>query len=124
MLKKYKFVLALLGCLIVIFIVESQTKVLHRFYDNILYDNQSHYLPCSKLPTEEFVYKVISAHQDAMDAILAVDSGNVGYDVDTTNCPGKADLIIWYASHQDRLEIQKILIGSDYYGIPVRLQNR
>jgi hypothetical protein len=124
MVKKYKFVLILFLFLIVIILIESQTKVFHRIYDNILYDNQNHFLPCSKLPTEEYVYKVISAHQDAMDAILAVDTGNVGYDVDTTTCPGKADLIIWYASHQDRLEIQKIIIGSDFYGIPLRLQNR
>jgi hypothetical protein len=30
-------------------------------------------------------------------------------------CPGRADLVIWYASHQDRDAIQKILITEPFF---------
>jgi hypothetical protein len=34
------------------------------------------------------------------------------------------DLSIWYASHQNRLVIEKIIAGETFYGIAYRLQNR
>ncbi len=123
-MKKLKLVIFLFVCLVVIVVVENQTKILHHLYNNILYDNQNHYLPCSKLPTEAFVNEVLSSHQDTVEAILEVNPGNVGIDIDTITCPGKADLIIWYASHQNRLAIQKIVANNDFYGVPVSFQNR
>ena len=53
-----------------------------------------------------------------------MNPGLVGVDVDASACPGKADLLIWYASHQDRLAIEKILAADTFFGIPFRLQNR
>ncbi len=61
---------------------------------------------------------------DLVRAIEAVNPGRVGVDVDASTCPGRADLLIWYASHADRLAIER-LIGSDtFFGIPYRLENR
>lgn len=122
-MKKFKLVIIFLAFLIIIVFIESQTRILHRLYDNF-YDNENHYLPCSELPTEEFVKQVLTAHKDTVEAILDVNPGAVGFEVDTNTCPEKADLIIWYASHQNRLSIQKILNESDFYGVPLRLQNR
>lgn len=90
----------------------------------VLMEIQNHYLPCSKLPPEAFVKEFLSSHKDPFDAILDVDPGHFGVEVDATTCPGKADLIIWYPSHQDRIAIQEILKDASFYGVPLRLQNR
>ena len=124
MKKIKKFFIPIFILLALLIFIESQTKGIHRLLDNILYDNQNHYLPCSKLPSEAHVNEIITAHQDTLDAILAVDPGNVGYEIDTHTCPGMADLVIWYASHQDRIAIQEIIHDTSFYEVPLRLQNR
>jgi hypothetical protein len=104
--------------------IETRTKIARRFYDNLLMDNWNHYLPCEELPAESEVNAIIQQHQDIILIIEQVHPGLVGVDVDTSICPGKADVMIWYASHQDRLEIEAILAGETFFGVPIRLQNR
>ena len=74
--------------------VESQTKIIRRSYDNFVLDNRNHYLPCEKLPTETEVRAILQQHQDIVQAIEEVNPGLVGVDVDSSTCPGKADLVI------------------------------
>ena len=106
-----------------LFVLEAQTKVLRHTIDNIVYDNKNHYLPCEKLPTEAEVRKIVQEHQDVIQAIEQVNPGFVGVEIDTS-CAGKADLLIWYASHENRLEIEKIIGGDTFLGVPYRLNNR
>jgi hypothetical protein len=112
-------VLACLG----VFVVEAQTKVIRRALDNYIYDNENHYLPCDELPTEAEVRAVVQGHQDIIQAIEEVNPGLVGVEIDTSICPGKADLHIWYATHQNRLAIKAIIDGDTFFGIPYRLHN-
>lgn len=106
------------------FIIEAQTKIFRRAYDNFILDNENHYLPCDRLPMELEVNRVLQEHQDVIRAIEQVNPGLVGIDVDTMTCPGKADLIIWYATHRDRVEIKRIIGEDTFFGIPYRMQNR
>jgi hypothetical protein len=48
----------------------------------------------------------------------------VGLDVDELTCPGRADVVFWYATHRDRLRIESLIGGDRFFGIPYRLQNR
>jgi Holliday junction resolvasome RuvABC endonuclease subunit len=112
------------ACIGVIAVIEVQTKIVRRAYDNFVLDNRNHYLPCEKLPTEAEVSRVMEQHQDTIRAIEQVNPGFVGVDIDASACPGRADLVIWYASHQDRLAIGGIIGGDTFFGIPYRLQNR
>jgi hypothetical protein len=105
-------------------ILETQTKILRRAIDDLVYDNRNHYLPCEKLPAESQVRKVVEEHPADIQQIEQVNPGLVGVEIDTSTCPGKADLLIWYASHQNRVAIEKIIAGETFYGIPYRLQNR
>jgi hypothetical protein len=105
-------------------LVESQTKWAHRSYDDLLLDNKNHYLPCEKWPPAAEVVQTVNNHQETLEEIEQVNPGNVGVDVDTATCPGKADLLIWYASHSDREAIEQILMGETFFGVPYRLQNR
>jgi hypothetical protein len=96
--------------------------VLHRLYNDLVLDNRDHYLPCEKLPTPAEVYRVVEEHQDTVEAIKEVHPGFVFVEMDDWSCSGRADIVISYASHQDRLAIQE-LIGDTFFGVPYRLRN-
>ena len=104
-------------------VVEAQTKVLHHAFDNIIYDNKNHYLPCEKLPAEAEVRTIVKAHHETIQAIEGVNPGLAGVEIGIP-CAGKADILIWYASHANRIEIEKIIGSDTFYGIPYRLNNR
>lgn len=105
------------------FLFEAQLKVIRRAMDDLIYDNRNHYLSCDKLPSESTVKKIVGEQQAIIWQIEQVNPGQVGVEIDTS-CPGKADLVIWYASHQNRLAIEKIINSETFYGVPYRLQNR
>jgi hypothetical protein len=111
------------ACLSMI-VIEWQAKIIRRTFDTLLWDNCNHYLPCNKLPSEEEVRAIVRAHEDIIQAIEAVNPGNAGVEIDAWTCPGRADLVIWYASRQNRLEIETILGQETFFGVPYRLQNR
>ena len=123
-LKISVIVLAVVAAFLGALAIEAQTNIVRRAYDNFVLDNRNHYLPCEKLPTEAEVIRIVQEHQDVVQSIEQVNPGFVGVDVDTTICPGKADLVIWYASHQDRVAIESIMGGNTFFGVPYRLQNR
>jgi hypothetical protein len=110
-------------CLGALLAVEGQTKIVRRAIDNIVYDNRNHYLPCEKLPGEAEVNQVIQEHWAVIRSIEQVNPEYVGVEVELI-CPGKADIVIWYASHEDRVAIENIIGGSAFFGVPYRLQNR
>ena len=107
-----------------ILIVESQTKFLRRTYDELVLDNRNHYLSCEELPTESEVSQVMESHQDVIEKIKQINPGFVGVEMDTSTCPGKADIIFWYGTHQDRIQIESIINDDAFYGIPYRLVNQ
>jgi hypothetical protein len=119
-------ILAVLACAacLALLIVEARTRSIRRFMDDVIYDNRSHYLPCEKLPEFSYVESVAAGHRDVIQQIEQINPGNVGVEIDATTCPGKADLLIWYGSHADRLSIEAILGADTFFGIPYRLQNR
>jgi len=127
MKKESKIILTLLVltllCIIVI-LIESQTKTIRRIFDDTIYDNKNHYLPCEKLPSSDEVFKIVAEQQNVIKEIEAVNPGFVGVEIDTSPCHGKADIIFWYASHENRLEIEEIIGDETFFGIPYRLQNR
>jgi hypothetical protein len=103
---------------------EAQFKILRRAYDNYVLDNQNHYLACEDLPTSVEVERIVEQHQDVIQQIERVAPGFVGVEIDASTCEGRADLLIWYGSHQQRTEIEKIIDADTFFGIPYRLQNR
>jgi len=107
-----------------IWILESQTKFIRKTYDQFILDNRNHYLPCDQLPTVAEVRRVMGEHQDVIKKIDQINPGFVGVEMDTSICPGKADILFWYGTHEERLLIEDMVAGETFYGIPYRLQNR
>ena len=105
-------------------VAEVQTKFIRRIIDNVIYDNRNHYLSCEQLPTASKVMQVVEERQDVIKEIEQVKPGFVGMDIDTFSCPGRADIVFWYGSHQDRVTIESIINDDTFFGVPYRLHNR
>ena len=123
-----RFVLAILALILIlcmgIWILETQTNFFQKTYDEVIMDNRNHYLSCDQLPSEAEVRKVMETHQDVIKKIEQINPGFVGVEMDTSTCPGRADILFWYGGHKDRLLIENILADDTFYGIPYRLNNR
>ena len=120
-------VLLLVGLLIVCVTavaLETRLKVIQRGYDNFVMDNRNHYLSCEELPTKLEVERILEGHKDVVQKIEQIAPGFIGVEIDSLSCEGKADLLIWYGTHQQRLTIEQIIDGDTFFGIPYRLQNR
>jgi hypothetical protein len=96
--------------------------VLGRLYNDLVLGNRDHFLPCDRLPASAEVSRILEEHQDTVEAIKEVHPGFVFVEIDES-CSGRADIVISYASHQDRLAIDKIIGGETFFGVPYRLRN-
>lgn len=117
-------IIGLLLICMVATIVELQFKVVRRAYDHFILDNRNHYLSCQELPTRIEVERITEQHRDIIQQIEQVAPGFVSIEIDSLTCEGKADLVIWYGTHQQRIAIEEIIAGDTFFGIPYRLQNR
>jgi hypothetical protein len=116
------FLVVLAACTIIL-LTEPQTKFLRRLVDDVLLDNRNHYLPCEQLPPLAEVERVLEEHQDVIRQIEAVNPGFAGVDVNTCG-EGNADLTFWYATHRDRVAIERIIGDDTFFGVPYNLNNR
>jgi len=107
-----------------IWVFEVQTKFFRKAFDEMIFDNRNHYLSCEQLPSETEVRQVMDAHEAEIQRIEQVNPGFVGVEMDAFTCPGKADIIFWYGTHQDRILIEDIVASNTFYGVPYRMQNR
>ena len=105
-------------------VLEVQFKIVQRAYDHFVLDNRNHYLSCKDLPAKVEVERVMEQHEDIIRQLQRVSPGFVGVEMDTSTCEGKADLLIWYGTHEQRIAIEKIIGADTFFGIPYRLQNR
>jgi hypothetical protein len=121
--KKRTLLLLLVALLVGGIFAELRTNQIRRWIDDFLYDSKNHYLPCAKLPTESEVRRVVEQHQEAVQKIEQLNPGFVDVRIDSSTCPGKADIVIVYPSHEDRLAIEDIIGGERFFGIPYRLRN-
>jgi hypothetical protein len=108
-------------CGVAVFLVKGH--VLGRLYSDLVLDNRDHFLPCGELPAAAEVRRVVLEHQDTVRAVKEVHPGFVFVEIDDWSCSGRADIVISYATHQDRLAIEKIIGGDTFFGVPYRLRN-
>ena len=81
-------------------------------------------LSCDKLSAKEEVQKVLNENTDTIKKLeeLSPDTKSIMVVIDSERCQGKADIIIYYGSFQQRKEIKKI-IGDTFFGVPYRMIN-
>lgn len=121
-LKTVLFVSLLL--IVILVISEPFTHLFHRLADNFLYNNYHHYLSCSDLPDLDEVEKVVAEHSEIVEKIKNINPDDVEFIIDSWRCPGKASITIYYASKDQRSQIDEILPDKTFFGIPISLINR
>lgn len=100
-------------------------KTISRIYSRLILDNKEHLLSCEELPSVDKVKEVMNEHQNILQEIEQINPGNVFVAAGTyEDCVDKSDIVISYASHQNRLEIEKIINDKMFFGVPYRLQNQ
>lgn len=108
-------ILILLGILIV---AEVRTHFIKKWISDVVYDNRVPYLRCEELPSLADAEQTVAAHQDVIEQIEAIHPGHIRVYVSSdSSCPEKGMLVIEYASHDDREQIEA-LIGETFFGIP------
>ncbi|MFU8773213.1 MAG: hypothetical protein ACNA8H_12430 [Anaerolineales bacterium] len=117
------FSMVMLSCVGVL-LLATQTNMMRRWVDNVLYDNWYHYLPCEQLPPVSEVERIIEEQQDIIQQIEAVNPGLVGVEVKTCGTEQKADITFWYASRKDRAAIEHIIGSDTFFEVPYNLNNR
>lgn len=95
---------------------ESTNHILGRWVASTIYDDHANFLSCAELPSLASVEQVMSEHQDLIRQIVAIRPELINVSIDPS-CPGKGILVIEYASHADRMQIEA-LIGDTFFGIP------
>lgn len=116
-------------CILILLVVilaatEPFAHLFHRLADNFLYNNYHHYLSCSELPDQEGVEKTVDEHSETVEKIKNINPEDVEFIIDSWNCPGKASIVIYYASKGQRSQIDEILPDKTFFGIPISLINR
>lgn len=100
-------------------------KIVGRVYVSLILDSKEHFLSCEELPSADKVKQIMDEHQDILQKIKQVKPGSIFVNRgDYEKCVDKSDIVISYPSHQNRLEIEKIINGKTFFGIPYRLQNQ
>jgi hypothetical protein len=123
--KNKKTFIWLAGLLLIIGLVGLyQSRVIHRIVSDVVYDNYDHYLPCERLPLTAEVEAAAAGHTAIIDQILAL-SPNVAFKVEKQVCSGTdhADIVIYYPGHAQREQIEGLLGGKTFFGIPARWIN-
>ena len=78
-------------------------------------------LSCAEMVPEQHARDVFAAHSDMVRRIGKAGGLSVGVWTDE-RCKGKAYIQIQYGTVWDRNRIRS-LIGRDFFGVPVRMQN-
>jgi hypothetical protein len=87
--------------------------------DTLLLDEVEREPPCDRLPSAARVRRVLAEHRDDWERVRGLSEWTT---VETSRCPGKASLEIYYTTQRDRAEIER-LIGATFFGVPYRVQN-
>lgn len=119
--RKTVLLLIILGILGAI-ILESQTHILQKTIVDRIYDNRGHYLSCEELPALADVERIVAEKHSLIQAIEQVNPGFIFVTINSP-CPRKGELIFEYPSHQNRLQIEELIGGETFFGIPYRMIN-
>jgi hypothetical protein len=96
-------IIVVVSCVILLALI--RTNSIRALYNDFVLDNRDHFLSCEELPPVSEVIQVVDEHQDTVREIEQVKPGFVYVEIDRDTCPGKADILIMYPTHQDRLAI-------------------
>lgn len=121
--KKTKWLLVLILIVLAAVIwLEVDTHFVQQWVASAVYDNRVNFLSCEELPALSEVQRALEQHPEVVQAIKNIDPENIEITIDSS-CPEKGSLVIYYPSHNDRIQIEELL-GDSFFGIPYQGINR
>jgi len=123
--KNKKLMIWLASLLLLVGLVALyQSHVIQRIVFDVLYDNYNHYVPCNRLPSAAEVEGVVADHSPVVDQIQAI-AHDIEFKVVKQTCAGAehADIVIYYPGHAQREQIEALLGGKTFFGVPTRWIN-
>jgi hypothetical protein len=115
---------AVLICAGILVLATTNARGIGNLYNDLVLGNRDHFLSCAELPTEADVRRTMQAHQDEIGRIEQIHPGSIEVAIDAETCPGRADIVINFATRADRSMIESVIGGDTFFGIPFRLRNR
>ncbi len=90
-----------------------------------IYGTKPHRIPCSKWPTPDEVEQVVDQHARVVRRVENVDEpGSILVSINPLRCPGKAEIVIYYAVNRYLESIREIIGDEKYFfGVPYSLKN-
>jgi hypothetical protein len=82
----------------------------------------SSYHPCETLPDIETARQIIDDHQDVIDAIENIHPDCIDVYLEE-RCEGKGELVIYYCTIDQQIEILEIIGNDTFFGVPFRMVN-
>ena len=91
-------------------------------WEDVVLDSRSTQLPCGRRPPVAQARRVLVRHRELVRRIEAVDE-SVSVGLDEVACPGRGTLVIDYGAHQHREQIERLIGGETFFGVPWSLHN-
>ncbi len=80
------------------------------------------YHTCETLPDIETARQIVDDHQDIIDAIEKIHPDCIHVSLEE-RCEGKGELVIYYCTIDQQIEILKLIGSSTFFGLPFRMIN-
>lgn len=125
--KFAKVAVILLGVIVgiaLIGVIVLRLEPVQRLTQDKLYDNVPSFVACDRLPSVSATQRALDEHADLVAAIRQVAPDEVMIGLDTQRCGGdRAEILITYGSHEQRIRIQALLAKAGFGDVPVSLRN-
>jgi hypothetical protein len=112
---------AAVGVLMVAAVLVASPRV-HGWWSDVVLDSREAQVPCVERPSPAEARRVLRDRRELVRRIEAVDA-SVLVTVEESVCPGRGTLVFFYNAHRHRKQIERLIGGATFFGIPYSLRN-
>lgn len=112
--------LAAAGVLVVVAVIVAPR--LEGWWTDAVLDSREVQVPCGQRPSAAEARRVLGEQRELVRRIEAVDP-SVLVTVDEAGCEGRGALVFFYGAHRHRKQIERLIGGDTFFGIPYSLRN-
>jgi hypothetical protein len=106
----------------VVTVAGLNSRRLELVWEEVVLDSRSTRIPCSQRPPAAEARLVLAQHGDLVRRIQAVDQ-SVFVSLEESGCPGRGTLVIYYGDHRHHKQIERLIGGETFFGVPTSLRN-
>jgi hypothetical protein len=95
---------------------------LEPWWADVVLDSREAQVPCAQRPSAAEARRVLGEQRELVRRITAVDP-SVLVTVDDSVCRGRGTVVIFYGAHRHRKQIERLIGGPTFFGVPYSLRN-